>query len=347
MLVAHFAAVFEQAVDISVAVDGEIRIFLAGRQPGERVVGRDAVIDLQRFIPGYRSGNSTTFKLADVTAVGQASLVQMPVGALPKELYILSLDTAKQATNPLCKRYRLDFYPWRSRQDMVCGRLDFTNWWVGGFWPNGCPPVPTSCCGITWLQSKAYVYTMAPHGKNFLVYPGLNDTTAVLLVWDGYKTEFGNTDTIPFPDGAAEAVANYVKWRIALEVDKNIALSREFQGAWRERRLSLYRDWQETQDAEGDGDEYDQTDQPVDTNIKSGTVGLASGNTTAAVVFGAAFAAAPFVDCWITDSTGAVSTINAFADPATITANGFTALFTGSIPTAGYSLAWNASATPQ
>ncbi len=227
---------------------------------------RNAVLDLQRYIPAFRQGLTTTYLSTDVEALGQCSLVEMPNGAKPKELYAYS---TKDGDNPLCRRYRLDFYPWEKRQDLICGKLDFMTWWGAWNWPVGtCPQnPPANVDGWSWARRKGYVYTIAPHGRSFLVYPAINDEMALLLIWDGYKTEFSPTDTIPFYDGTAEAVANYVKQRITLDVDKNPGLAREYVAMWRERRLSLYRDWQETQDAEGKGDEYDSSVIPPPTNF--------------------------------------------------------------------------------
>ncbi len=227
---------------------------------------RNAVLDLQRYIPGFCQGLTTTYLAVDVEALDHCSLVKLPNGAKPRELWQYSI---KDGDDPHCRRHRLDFYPWARRQDLICGKLDFMAWWGAWNWPVGsCPPTPpANVQGWDWVRRKGYVYTIAPHGKSFLVYPAVNDETALLLVWDGYKTEFSPTDTVPFSDGTAEAVANYVMWRIMLTVDKNPGLAREYQAMWRERRLSLYRDWQDTQDAEGKGDEYDSDVIPPPTNF--------------------------------------------------------------------------------
>ena len=196
---------------------------------------RNAVLDLQRYIPGYRTGNGTTFGVGNVTQLGKCSAVALPTGALPKEIWMYELKTG---VDSLCHRYRLDYYPWEKRQDLICGRLDFLDWTANGYGPSclcpNPPTIPLNCAGITFCEQKGYVYAMAPHGKSFLVYPQVSSVSILYLIWDGYKTEFLGTDTIPFPDGASEAVAAYLKWRISLEVDKNIPLSREFQAAWKE-----------------------------------------------------------------------------------------------------------------
>lgn len=333
---------FVAEVTAQLSVDGTRRGLEAFRN---RFI-RNAVLDLQRYIPGYRTGNTTTYGIGDVTKLDFCSLVEMPSGAKPKEIWIYS--TAAGA-DQYCKRYRCDFYPWAKRQDLICGKLDFMNWWRGGAWPGGCCPAPAdvvpNCNGFNWCEQKGYVYTMAPHGKSFLVYPQISATNALILLWDGYKTEFADGDTIPFPAGASEAVASYVKWRICLEVDKDIALSREFKAAWQERRLSLYRDFQETLDAEGDGDEYDASavGPPPQGAFQAGSVLLATGETSKAVVFPNAYNVNPLVDCWIIGPDGASFAIAAFPEGSTISTAGFTAAFAGAIPdNSGYYLFWNA-----
>lgn len=304
---------------------------------------RNAVLDLQRYIPAFRQGLTTTYLMADVTALDKCSLVQLPTGAKPKELWQYSTDPADDL---YCKRYRLDFYPWASRQDLVCGKLDFMNWWAGGCWPAGtCPPAPAPACTQNWCESKGYVYTIAPHGTNFLVYPAINDKTALLLLWDGYKTAFLNGDTIPFYDGTSEAVAAYLMSKLSLYVDKNPGLAREHDAFWKAKRLALYRDWQETQDAEGKGDEYGASvvAPPQNGTFQTGSVALVQGDLSKAIVFPNPYNTNPIVDCWIVGPNGAAFAIGAFPDASSISPTGFNAIFAGAVPdNSGYLLFWNA-----
>lgn len=226
---------------------------------------KNAVLDLQRYIRGYREGNTTVYTSAQVTDHGQAQLVDFPTGALPKAVYIYSVDA--DLDNPLCYRYRLQFYPWLNRQDLICGRLNFTSWLNGCCSTVGCPPVTWTDAQQAAWTSKAYVYTIGPMGRNFLIYPKLTDSTRLLLVWDGYKYVWNNSDTINFPEQASEAVAAYVMARITKNVDKNIPLAREFEADYNRLRLSLWRDFQETQDMESPDQEYDSSVIPAPTNF--------------------------------------------------------------------------------
>lgn len=231
---------FVEAVDSHLAVEASRRGLAAFR---DRYM-RNAILDLQRYIRGYRDANYSTFTSGDVAIESHAHLVPMPTGAKPKACYIYSVADGDDV---LCKRYRLNFYPWEHRQDLICGRLSFANWW-GGCWPNGCPPVADEEAAA-W-ESKAYCYTIGPMGRNFLIYPQLTTSTRLVLIWDGYKYDFDDADVINFPPEVSEAVAAYILWKITLNVDKSPQLARLHQENYSQLRLALYRDFQETQGME-------------------------------------------------------------------------------------------------
>lgn len=130
--------------------------------------------------------------------------------------------------DPNCRRNRLDIWPWANRQEMICGAAG----------------------------KRAYLYTISPFSKQFLIHPKLNEATKLLLVWDGLKMDFVDTDNVPFPEQAAEAVAAYMKWKILLEVDKRLDLAREQYGIYVQKRLALFREQQESQEADGQDEEY-------------------------------------------------------------------------------------------
>ena len=241
---------FVDAVESHLAVESNRR----GMEAFRSRFMRNAVLDLQRYIRGYRDGNTTVYTTASVTDQGQAQLVDLPTNAKPTALYIYSVDA--DLDDPLCYRYRLQFYPWNSRQDLICGKLNFMSWAGSACCGLGCSvPALTADQQLAWT-SKAYVYTIGPFGRNFLIYPKITASTRLLLVWDGLRYVWSDTDPINFPEEAAEAVAAYVQWKITRTVDKNIGLSKEFEADWLKLRLSLYRDFQETQDADKKDEQY-------------------------------------------------------------------------------------------
>lgn len=216
---------------------------------------RGAVIDLQQYIRGYREGNSTLYTEAQLTDHGQAQLVDFPDNCKPKAAYIYSVDA--DLDDPLAYRYRLQFYPWLQRQDLITGRLSFTNWLGGCCTTAGCPPVTLTADQQAAWTAKAYVYTISPMGRNFLIYPKITASTRLLLVWDGITTTPQDAVTVNFPYEAAEVVAYYILERISRAVDKDISMAREYERLYKEKRLQLFRAFQETQDMERKDEEYD------------------------------------------------------------------------------------------
>jgi hypothetical protein len=222
----------------------------------------NALIDLQRYIPSYRIGNSTTFLAANLTVESQAMVGAMPLGAKPKAFYIYSNASGD---DPNCKRYMLDRYPWKKRQDLLCGRLDFPTWWSNCCWgfPGGvCPPCPTppvnpSCPNPwSWCEERGYVYSVSPHLDSFIIYPSLNAYDSLLFIWDGYKSVFNPTDTVPYPIEASEAVAAYVLAKIRRQIDRDVNLARESWSDYLNARRSLIREYNENLVADGEDDEY-------------------------------------------------------------------------------------------
>lgn len=183
---------------------------------------RNSVVDLQRFIAGYKEGHVKIFAPEDLILQEHAMLGEMPSGAVPQAFYIYSTKAdAAGVRRPLIRQNRLDFVDWFHRQAMIGGR-----------------------------SPRSYCYSISPTGRSFYIHPILNDETVLKLVWTGLRQDFSDFEDVPFPEEAAEASAAFTKWRILLEVDKRVDLAREQQAIYSQRRLSLYRDFQEKLDAE-------------------------------------------------------------------------------------------------
>lgn len=223
---------FKAAVLEELGVDGTRRGIEAMRT---RAI-RDAVIDLQRYIRAFRTGHTTVYQEADLTATDWAHLGTLPDQAKPKAFYTVSEVPKADATlpDPNCCRNRLDFVAWQDRQAMICDKY-----------------------GV-----RSYQYAISPFSKTFLVHPLINDETYLLVVWDGLKMTWADVDVVTFPEQAAEAAAAYVKWKILLLVDKRIDLAHEYfdrpknQGIYPGLRLALGREQRESQDADGKDEEY-------------------------------------------------------------------------------------------
>lgn len=136
-----------------------------------------------------------------------------------------------------CRRNALDYVPWQDREALIC-----------------------------YTDPCRYAYSIAPFGNQFLIHPVLNDETVLLLVWDGLKMDFENSDPVPWPEHAAEAVAAYIKWKILLVIDKRPDLAAQWylaaagnrpaSGVYARLRLALFLEQQEALTANGRDQEY-------------------------------------------------------------------------------------------
>lgn len=225
----------------------------------------NAIIDLQRYIKSFRQGNSTVFNAANLTVESRAMVGVLPSGAKVKAFYIYSNAPGDDSN---CKRYRLDYYPWARRHEIVCGHLDFSTWWGGCCWggPGKCgtppaPPVPDpgNPNPWSWCESRAYVYSISPNLDNFVIYPPLNQYDSLLMVWDGYKSVFSPNDVVPYPLEASEAVAAYVLSKIHRMIDRDPQMGAADMQDYLTARRSLIREWRDNLVTDGEDDEYGST----------------------------------------------------------------------------------------
>jgi hypothetical protein len=216
---------FKDIIDEHLTVNANRR----GTEALKARASKNCAADLQRFIRGYRSGHTTIYQAADLTLTTKAMLGQLPTGAIPEALYIISSAIVDgELVDPNCRRNRLDFVPWLNRERLICGQCD----------------------------ERSYLYSIAPYGNQVLVHPIINDETYLLLVWEGIKSNFADGDNVPFPEDAAEAFAAYILSKIFSQIDRNPGAAAEQWAEYRRLRLSLYRDFQEKLDAEKPDQEY-------------------------------------------------------------------------------------------
>ena len=177
----------------------------------------NAMIDVQRLVPAFRVGNTSSFTHAQLTADGRASRGAFAAGARPREFWI------HDATDT-CKRYRLDSFPWAERDALICGNV----------------------------PDARYHYSIAPNARTYLIHPGLTTATKLELVWDGIKTIYADADVLAeiWDTKAAECVAEYVKWKIVHNYDKDaVSRARRHEEEYIRLRRGLYLDAKEVTNA--------------------------------------------------------------------------------------------------
>lgn len=145
---------------------------------------RQAVLDVQHHVPRYRKGHETVYDSTNFVTEGSASKGKIPEGADIKQAWL-----AKIVEDDACTRMELSRHPWAGRQSLICGEECINN----------CTPK----------------IALDPHQMLFYVYPAVTEEYQVVLFWDGKKLTFADAESTPFDEMVIQAVAEYVKGKLA------------------------------------------------------------------------------------------------------------------------------------
>jgi len=156
---------------------------------------RDAAADLQTFIPRFQKGHETLMPVEDFFVEGVASVGSLPEFNHIKEVYIV--DTVNADDPKPCNRKILGRIPWSYRLKLSCGTM--------------CPEPGTD---------RGFYAIDPQDGRTIMVAPILDANNALLVYWDGKKLDFNDTETTPFPENAAEAMASYAKYHILSQIEE-------------------------------------------------------------------------------------------------------------------------------
>lgn len=190
---------------------------------------RQGAIDLQDFIPAYRVGHETIYLASDFVTSGSASIATLPPEAQVRDGWMCNLDTSL--------RIPMRDMSWMDRMQMVHG-------------------------GIPINDQNARI-AIDPNAHMFFAYPAVAAPWCVSIFWDGLKLEYPATivfdratgkfsdnddpkvnQEVPFDEGAMLAVADFVKGKLAREVDRDLTMYQSYfhpiQGSYTVKRKNLY-----------------------------------------------------------------------------------------------------------
>lgn len=171
---------------------------------------RQGAIDLQDFIPAYRAGHEAIYLPADFVAQGNACIGTMPPQAQTQDVWLCNLDTGL--------RVPVKDISWLDRMQMVGGQAP--------------------------LNDQNGRVAFSPNGEQFYIYPVVMPPWCVSLFWDGLKLDFKDNELVPFDEGAVMAVAEFVKGKLAREVDRDLTMYQSYfhplQGSYMLKRRNLY-----------------------------------------------------------------------------------------------------------
>lgn len=153
---------------------------------------RQAVSDIQNRIEYFRQGHKTTYSVIDVIEEGEASRGYLPEFCNPEGAVLIQVAATKGVMP-------LRVYDWANHDDLRGGqaRIDGLHGW------------------ISWNARS----------REFYVYPQINEEWNMLLTWNGIKTEFDDTDYVPFDEDCVMACYYRLKAYIAQEIDRDMALA--------------------------------------------------------------------------------------------------------------------------
>lgn len=203
---------FKNAVITALGVDGvrEGDAFKAQRD----VFIRQGAKRLQDTIDEYRNGHETIYQPSDLVEEGNASRGVKPPESAIRDVWLAKICDADANGNQGCTRFPVDVMSWQDRFAMVNGTIP--------------------------LNDNRGKFCIDPQAYTFYVYPRVFDCWLLSMFWDGLKLDFQDHELTPFTEAAASAVSYWVKRMIKLEVDNDIAKSREYHGLFREAVPLLY-----------------------------------------------------------------------------------------------------------
>lgn len=198
---------------------------------------RAGAIMLQQVVQGYRAGHVTMFDNSNTTVQGFAATAALPPGAQVRDAWIVFPPAAVRVVTPDlisegqsggiskgqmadlltntadCRRQQCVAVPWEERQRAMVARE--TNW--------------------------PLISVQNPQAATFLVAGQLDANQRRLeLTWDGQRLDFGLQDLVPFDEGAAQAVANFVQMMLAQEYGDPQPAVQNYERLWLRRQAELY-----------------------------------------------------------------------------------------------------------
>ena len=199
---------------------------------------REAVIDLQQFIPSYRRRHESLYFDADLVRDGGASVGTLPPHSEVTSVWYCNVEDAHGTRVPVVK------WDWEKRFEMVQSHGD-----AGVFGMDVMALTASSVAAIELINrlptSKSarhphgYMAT-DPQGQTFYLSPYLPAGWVLSVNWNGRKLEFVDGENVPFDEGASFAVAAWAKSKIAMEVDRDPNRSSEFMREYILKRTNLY-----------------------------------------------------------------------------------------------------------
>lgn len=184
---------------------------------------RAAVLDIIDKVPFYRQGLSTIIQSGDLDEDGSAQLGEFPADALITEAYVIRSTTTPPDVDDedVVRHPCLDDVAWEDRYALI----------------NGLVPVSDNNARIC----------LSPDGTEFYLYPMISEDevddderySALQLFYDSDALPTDDDDETPYDERMALCVADWLKAKLALHVEKNEGLHDRFMADYALKRRNL------------------------------------------------------------------------------------------------------------
>lgn len=168
---------------------------------------RQAVIDVQNFVPRYRDNHENIYLPEDFVTEGAASRAVLPQPCIFRDAWYWVDETST--------RYPLLHFPYSRRFEMVNDQM-------------------------VLVDNQGRI-SIDPNEYTFYVFPEVTAGKRVSLFYDGIiKTDFEDGEKTPFDEQLAGVVADYCKSKTSREVEKDMAAYRSYYESYLSGRRKLY-----------------------------------------------------------------------------------------------------------
>jgi len=178
---------------------------------------RQAVIDIQNAIPGYRVRHESIYLPTDFVDHSFASIGVLPPCAVVQDMWFLKkvADTYDEVN-----RWPMDVQlPWQDRYMLFAGDYNVD-----------------AGHAVVAIDNGAY---------QFVVYPLVEADCYVSVFWDGLKLSFKDDEETPFDEPVFMAVAEFVRAYLTRDIDHDLAGYNSMFQSYLRYRSNLYVNWTE------------------------------------------------------------------------------------------------------
>ncbi len=222
---------------------------------------RAALVEIQNFIPFYRSGHEETYGTAELTVEGSASLGAIPATADIQDCFLMRYDALSSGvitvassghtatasatfftaamvdkTILFASGARRVISAYTSGTVVTMGGATLT---ASGAVFNVLTGYRSPFVDFDWEDRYSLINALVnvvdqypklaidPRGA-FYAYPAITGNDQIRLFWDGIKIDYEDDDEVPYDSQCAVVAADYVKGECFRHFDKNIGIWASF-----------------------------------------------------------------------------------------------------------------------